>query len=43
MTVLRMLLLLHNSLILPRLRYGILTWGAKISRDDELDLIKNAV
>ena len=40
MTVLRML---HNSLILPHLSYGILTWGAKISRDDTLHLIQNVV
>ena len=40
MTVLRML---YNSLILPHLSYWILTWGAKISRDDKLHLIKNGV
>ena len=37
MTVLRML---YNSLILPHFSYGILTWGAKISRDDQLHLIQ---
>ena len=37
MTVLRML---YNSLILPHLSYGILTSGAKISRDDKLHLIQ---
>ena len=39
MTVLRML---YNSLILPNLSYGILTWGAEISGDDKLHLIQNA-
>ena len=37
MTVLRML---YNSLTLPHLSYGILTWGTKISRDDKLYLIQ---
>ena len=37
MTVLRVL---YNSLILPHLSYGILTCGAKISRDDKLHLIQ---
>ena len=39
MAVLRVL---YNSLILPHLSYmyGILTWGAKISRDDKLHLIR---
>ena len=37
MTVLRML---YNSFMLPHLSYGVLTWGAKISRDDKLHLIQ---
>ena len=37
MTVLRVL---YNSLILPHLSHGILTWGANISRDDKLHLIQ---
>ena len=37
MTVLRML---YNSLILPYLSYGISTWSAKMSRDDQLHLIQ---
>ena len=37
MAVLRML---YNSLILLHLSYGILTWGAKVSRDGKLHLIK---
>ena len=36
MTVLEML---YNSLILLHFSYGILTWGAKISKDDKLHLI----
>ena len=37
MTLLQML---YNSVILPYLGYSILTWGAKISRDDKLHLIQ---